>query len=134
MFAGCAICAAIGLVADDGSAQQTQPFPGVKRTIIGRRDGPSEGYETVESIVEFEPNKTVDWHTHPGTEAGYVLEGGGEWRVKGEATVTMTPGTNWVIAPDTPHSGRSGPQGSKLVFTHVVQKGKPFLTTVPAPA
>ena len=135
MFAGCAIYAAVGLVADGASGQQTQhPFPGVKRTIIGKCDGPVEGYETVESIFEIEPNTTVPWHIHPGTETGYVLEGGAEMRMKGEDVQMAKPGANWVIAAETPHTAKIGSQPTKVLFTHVVQKGKPFAVVVPAPA
>lgn len=131
IFTGCAICAAIGLVADGASAQAPS---GLKRTITARHDGPAEGYETLEVVVDIEPNFLVDWHTHPGTEAGYTLEGGGELRVKGEPTQMTRPGASWVIAPENPHTLKNGSQASKLVVTYTVQKGKPLATPVSAPA
>ncbi|HME25776.1 MAG TPA: cupin domain-containing protein [Acetobacteraceae bacterium] len=131
MFASCVICAAMGLVADDASAQAPT---GLRRTILSRHDGPTDGYETLEVLAEIDPNFVVDWHIHPGTEAGYALEGGGELRVKGEATQTTKPGSTWVIAPVTPHTLHNGGQTTKLALTYTVEKGKPLATPVPAPA
>jgi quercetin dioxygenase-like cupin family protein len=131
MFASCAICGAIGLAADDASAQAPS---GLKRTITARHDGPADGYETLEVVVDIEPNFVVDWHIHPGTEAGYTLEGGGELRVKGEAMQMTKPGSTWVIAQANPHTLKNGGQPTKLAITHTVEKGKPLSTPVPAPA
>ena len=33
------------------------------------------GREIVQAIAEFQPHATVGWHTHPGEEGGYLLEG-----------------------------------------------------------
>lgn len=131
MFTSCAICAAIGLAADDASAQAPS---GLKRTITARHDGPADGYETLEVVVDIEPNFVVDWHIHPGTEAGYTLEGGGELRVKGEATQITKPGSTWVIAQANPHTLKNGDHPTRLSITYTVEKGKPLATQVPAPA
>ena len=131
LFTSCAICAAIGLVADDASAQAPS---GLKRTITARRDGPTDGYETLEVVVDIEPNFVIDWHIHPGTEAGYTLEGGGELRVKGEATQMAKPGASWVIARGNPHTLKNGGQPTRLAITYTVEKGKPLATPVPAPS
>ncbi|WP_457106981.1 cupin domain-containing protein [Methylobacterium sp. P5_C11] len=130
MFTGCAICAAVGFVADDASAQAPA---GLKRTITSRIDGPTPGYETLQVIVDIEPNFVIDWHTHPGIEAGYALEGVGELQIKGEAARTIKPGTAWVTAPETPHTLKNGADAAKLFVTFTVQKGKPLATPVPAP-
>jgi quercetin dioxygenase-like cupin family protein len=130
MFTGCALCAAIGLVADDASAQAPG---GLRRTVRSRTDGPAPGYETLQVIVDVEPNFVIDWHTHPGIEAGYALEGGGELLVKGAGTQMIQPGVSWVTAPETPHTLRNGPRPSKLFVTFTVEKGKPLATPVPAP-
>ncbi len=130
MFASCAICAAIGLSADDASAQAPS---GLKRTIAARRDGPAEGYETLEVIVEVEPNFVIDWHTHPGTEAGYTLEGGGTLLVKGEASQVTQPGSAWVIGQTVPHALKNGDHPTKLAVTYTVEKGKPLSVPAPAP-
>jgi quercetin dioxygenase-like cupin family protein len=129
-FQFCAICAAIGLAADGASAQAPS---GVKRTITGRRDGPTEGYETVELIIDLDPSIETGWVIHPGTEGGVILEGGGELLVKGEPAVMAKPGSSWVLAAEAPHNLRNGPHATKLALTLTVQKGKPLTVQVPAP-
>lgn len=129
MLTGCVFCAAMGLVADDASAQAPS---GIKRTITARRDGPTEGYETVELIIDLDPNFETGWVIHPGTEGGVILEGGGEFLLKGE-TLMCKPGTSWVLAAEAPHNLKNGPQATKLALTLTVQKGKPLTTSVPAP-
>ncbi|WHQ70488.1 cupin domain-containing protein [Methylorubrum extorquens] len=130
MFTGCAICAAIGFAADDASAQAPN---GIKRKIASRIDGPIEGYETLEVFVDIEPNFIIDWHTHPGTEAAYTLEGDGELHIKGEAMKMLKPGFSWLTPSETPHTLKNGSQATKLFVTFTVQKGKPLSTPVPAP-
>jgi quercetin dioxygenase-like cupin family protein len=128
MFASCVICSAFGLAADDASAQAPS---GLRRTITARHDGPADGYETLEVVVDIDPNFIVAWHTHPGTAAGYPLKGGGGLKVKGEATQMTTPGASWVIAQENPHTLINGAQPTKLAITYTVQKGKPLATPVP---
>ncbi len=130
MFTGCAICAAIGFVADDASAQVPS---GIRRKITSRIDGPIEGYETLQVLVDIEPNFVIAWHTHPGTEAAYTLEGNGELQIKGEETKTVKPGFSWLTPPETPHRLKNGPQATTLFVTFTVQKGKPLSTPAPAP-
>ncbi|GEP11101.1 cupin [Methylobacterium gnaphalii] len=130
MFTGCAICAAVGFVAQDVSAQAPS---GIKRNVTARKDGPIEGYETLEVFVDIEPNFVIDWHTHPGTEAAYTLEGAGELRVKGEETKVLKPGFSWLTPPETPHTLKNGSQTTKLFVTFTVQKGKPLSSPASAP-
>ncbi|MCJ2103705.1 cupin domain-containing protein [Methylobacterium sp. E-046] len=130
MFTGCAVCAAIGLAADDASAQAPS---GIKRAITSRVDGPVEGYETLQVVVDLEPNFVLDWHTHPGTEAGYTVGGVGELRVKGKEAQMLKPGASWVTAAETPHMLQNGSEATKLFVTFTVQKGKPLSLPAPAP-
>jgi quercetin dioxygenase-like cupin family protein len=130
IFTGCVICAALNVVDEEATAQTPS---GLKRTITARTDGPATGYETLQVIVDVEPNFVIDWHTHPGTEAGYAVEGSGELHVKGQAAQMLGPGSSWLTAAETPHTLRNGPQASKLFVTFTVQKGKPLATPVPAP-
>lgn len=130
MFASCAICAAIGLVADDALAQAQG---GIRRTITARHDGPVDGYETLEVVADIDPDFVVPWHIHPGTESGYTLEGGGELSIKGEPTMATKPGASWVIAKENPHTFKNGAQATRLALSYTVEKGKPLTTPVPAP-
>jgi quercetin dioxygenase-like cupin family protein len=66
-------------------------------------------------------------HTHPGVESAYVLEGGFELPIQGQATRTLKPGDGFQIPPDTTHAGgKSGDAKTRVLITYVVEKGKPL--------
>jgi len=133
-FASCAICAATGFIATDASAQGTQPAAptGITRTTLSQLDGPMPGYETINMLVEIEPNAFIIRHTHPGIESGYVLEGGLDLPVKGQPTRTLKPADGYEVPPETPHAGvKNGDKKTRLAITYVVEKGKPLVTPVP---
>jgi hypothetical protein len=56
----------------------------VKRTILQKTEVPGTPYVTVLGTAEIKAGATVGRHTHPGTESGYVVEGGGELLVQGQ--------------------------------------------------
>ena len=91
-------------------------------------DGRSDaGYTTllVEAIIE--PGVTVARHTHPGVESAYVLEGGFELPIQGQATRMIKKGDGFHIPPETPHAGgKAGDAKSVILVTYVVEKGKPL--------
>jgi quercetin dioxygenase-like cupin family protein len=132
-FAGvatCWICATpVGFMAADASAQGAPPAQttGLKRKILGQMDGPTPGYVTVTAEVEIEPGVMVGRHTHPGIEAGYVVEGNIDLPVEGRPTVSLKPGDGFQIPPNTPHAGvKNGPKMTKITSTYIVEKGKPL--------
>jgi len=128
-FASCALCAITGFVATEASAQGAPPAAagGVTRKILSQSDGPVPGYETVLVEATVEAGVAVGWHTHPGIESAYVLEGGFELPIQGQETRTLKPGDAFQIPPDTPHAGgKAGTAKSRILITYVVQKGKPL--------
>ena len=128
-FASCALCAITGFIATEASAQGAPPAAagGVTRKILSQTDGPAAGYETLLVEATIEPGVAVGRHTHPGVESAYVLEGGFELPIQGQATRTIKAGDAFQIPPDTPHAGgTAGTARSRLLITYVVQKGKPL--------
>ena len=128
-FASCALCAITGFVATEASAQGAPPAAagGVTRKILSQTDGPAAGYETILVEATIEPGVAVGRHTHPGIESAYVLEGGFELPVQGQATRTLKPGDAFQIPPETPHAGgAAGTAKTRVLITYVVQKGKPL--------
>lgn len=128
-FAGCAICAAMGLVTADASAQSAPAAttPGVTRKILSQTDGPMPGYVTIIVEAEIEPGVKVARHTHPGIESGYVLEGNLTLPIQGRETLALKPGDAFQVPPETPHAG--GPASAtkvRVTSTYVVEKGKPL--------
>jgi quercetin dioxygenase-like cupin family protein len=128
-FASCALCAITGFVATEASAQGAPPATtgGVTRKILSQTDGPAAGYETLLVEATIEPGVVVGRHTHPGIESTYVLEGGFELPIQGQATRMLKPGDAFQIPPETPHAGgAAGTSKSRILITYVVQKGKPL--------
>ena len=128
-FASCALCAITGFIATEASAQGAPPAAagGVTRKILSQTDGPAAGYETVLVEATIEAGSAVGRHTHPGIESAYVMEGGFEPPIQGQATRNLKPGDAFQIPPNTPHAGgAAGTAKSKLLITYVVEKGKPL--------
>ena len=128
-FASCALCAITGFIATEASAQGAPPAAagGVTRKILSQTDGPAAGYETLLVEATIEPGVVVGRHTHPGIESAYVLEGGFELPIQGQATRMLKPGDAFQIPAETPHAGgAAGTAKSRILITYVVQKGKPL--------
>ena len=130
-FTSCALCAITGFISTGAAAQgkPPAPTPGVTRKILSRTDGPAAGYETLLVEATIEPGIAVGRHTHPGIESAYVLEGGFELPVQGQATRMLKAGDGFQIPPETPHAGgKPGTAKTRILITYVVQKGKPLAT------
>src|SRR5947209_19651793 len=106
-FASCAICGITEFVAAQASAQGTPPAAtaGVTRKILSQTDGPAPGYVTLLVEATIEAGVAVGRHTHPGIESAYVLEGGFELPIQGQATRMLKTGDAFQIPPETPHAG-----------------------------
>jgi quercetin dioxygenase-like cupin family protein len=112
-------------------AQDAAPAkPPAKRTILQRTDVASNpAQETIFGTVEIAPGSGNGFHTHFGTEIGYVLQGHIRLEVKGEAPKNLGPGDSFMVPRGLVH--RSVPVGDepvKLVNSWTVDKGKPLLT------
>lgn len=128
-FASCALCAISGFIATEAAAQGAPPAAagGVTRKILSQTDGPAAGYETLLVEATIEAGVAVGRHTHPGIESAYVLEGGFELPIQGQATRMLKAGDAFQIPPDTAHAGgKAGTAKSRVLITYVVQKGKPL--------
>jgi len=108
----CAVIAVL-LIVGGVSAQQ----PGFSRTVIQRGDLSVPGHEVVSAIAEFQPGSTAGPHTHPGEEAGYLLEG------------TLKAGETFFVPAGTVHNATNkGSARARVLATYVVEKGKPIAT------
>jgi len=108
-FASCALCGITEFIATEASAQgaPAATTPGVTRKILSQTDGPTPGYTTILVEATIDAGVPVARHTHPGIESAYVLEGGFELPIQGQATRMIQPGDGFQIPPDTPHAGGS---------------------------
>lgn len=130
-----AICAALTLFALTApvAAQQSQPAAAnqtqnIKRIPLQKFDVPGTAYETIIGIAEIAPNVAIGRHTHPGPESGYLLEGGFELLIEGQAPRMVKTGDSYTVPPNTIHDAKTGPGGAKVIATYVVEKGKPIAT------
>jgi quercetin dioxygenase-like cupin family protein len=130
------IIIAIAALAIGGVAVAQQMAPpaqtaGLKRTVLQKFDVPVGDRETVTALIEIPPNMDVARHTHPGPEVDYILEGEVNLVVEGQPPKTYKAGDSFSIPQGTVHSGRSGPNGTKLVGSYIVEKGKPLASPAP---
>ena len=111
------------------SAQQA----GFKRTVLQQGDLSLPGREVVTALAEFQPGATVGRHTHPGEEAGYVLEGTVVLEQEGKPAVTLGVGRTFLIPAGTVHNAtNSSSAPARVLATYIVEKGKPLATPVAA--
>jgi quercetin dioxygenase-like cupin family protein len=118
---------AVFVVVGGVSAQQ----PGFSRTVIQRGDLSTPGREVVSALAEFQPGATVGSHTHPGEEAGYLLEGTLVFEQAGKPTVTLKAGETFFVPAGTVHNATNKGSGrTRVLATYIVEKGKPLATAI----
>ena len=114
-------------------AQTAPAQPPAKRTVLQQADvSTAAPQETIFGTVEIVPGSGNAFHTHNGTEIGYVIAGHIRLERKGEAPVELGPGQSFLVPRGVVHrSVLVGNEPVKLVNSWIVDKGKPLL--VPAP-
>jgi quercetin dioxygenase-like cupin family protein len=127
------ICLFSALVIVGGAAQAQPAQPPAKRTILQQADvAASPAQETLFGTVEIAPGSGNAFHTHHGSEIGYVLQGHIRLEVKGQPSRDLGPGDSFMVPRGAVHrSVLVGDEPVKLVNTWTVDKGVPLL--VPAP-
>ena len=126
-FASCAICAATGFIATDAFAQNASAPKGITLKTLSRLDGPMAGYVTINMEVDLEPGAFIIRHTHPGIESTYIIEGGLDLSIQGQANRPVKAGDGFQVPPGVPHAGvRNGDKTTRLAITYVVEKDKPL--------
>jgi quercetin dioxygenase-like cupin family protein len=119
----------VTLVVAGLAAQQ----PGFKRTVLQQGNLSVPGREVVQALAEFQAGATVGRHTHPGEEAGYVLEGTIVLEQEGKPSVTLGAGQTFLIPAGAVHNAtNNGSAQARVLATYIVEKGKPLATPVAA--
>jgi quercetin dioxygenase-like cupin family protein len=107
--------------------------PTFKRTVLHQGDISVPGREAVTALIEFQPAGSSGWHTHPGEEAGYILEGTILLEQAGQPPMTLNAGQAFLIPAGTVHTASSkSSTGARVLSTYIVEKGKPLATPVAA--
>jgi quercetin dioxygenase-like cupin family protein len=119
---------ALGMAEPAMAQQLSAPPPSkpIQRTPLQTFDVPGTKYETVVALVEFVPNVTVGRLTHPGPEAGYILEGEVTLSVKGQPDKRLKAGESFQVPSGVVHDAHSGPRGFKALVTYIVDRAQPL--------
>jgi quercetin dioxygenase-like cupin family protein len=121
------VTAATLAIAGVAIAQQA----GVKRTPLQKIDFPA-GYNTVTGIAEIPAGGAAGRHTHPGVEAGYILEGEVEFLVEGQPPRTLKAGDSYQVLEGVAHDAKViGDKAAKVLGTYVVKAGEPLAKPAP---
>lgn len=121
---------AVAAYAQSGSA----PQPALTRKVLQTSEYPGDQYKTIEVYGELAPHGFAPWHTHPGMETGYLIDGQGDLLVKGQPARHLKSGDSWQTPADTPHAVQNtGDVPIKFVSVYVVDKSKPLATPAQAP-
>ena len=109
--------------------------PALTRTIVARGDVSVPGREAVVARVDIAPGGVAGWHTHPGDEVSYVVDGELTLMVAGQAPRKVAAGEGFVIPAGVVHNAKNeGTAGARLAGVYVVEKGKPLASPASAPA
>ena len=109
--------------------------PALTRTMVTKADVSVPGREAVVARVEVAPGGVAGWHTHPGDEISYVMDGEATLMVAGQPPRKVVAGEGFVIPAGVVHNARNdGATATKLVGVYVVEKGKPLASPASAPA
>ena len=109
--------------------------PALTRTMVTKADVSVPGREAVVARVEVAPGGVAGWHTHPGDEISYVMEGTATLIVAGQQPRQVSAGEGFVIPAGVVHNARNdGASATRLVGVYVVEKGKPLASPASAPA
>ncbi|MBX8621735.1 cupin domain-containing protein [Pseudomonas glycinae] len=115
--------------AETPSAAPTKNWQqGLSRTDLVRQDLGAADREVIQARVDFEPGVTSPNHAHPGVEVAYVISGTFEYRLEGQAPVTLKAGDSLFIPAGVAHIAKNvgNEKGSELA-TYIVKKGEPLL-------
>lgn len=107
--------------------------PPAKRTILQRTDvAASPAQETIFGTVEVVPGSGNAFHTHFGSEIGYVAEGRIRLEIQGQPSRELGPGESFLVTRGQVHrSVLLGNAPVKLINTWTIDKDKPLLTPAP---
>ena len=93
------------------------------------------GRELIQVRVDFDTGAVAPWHTHPGEEIIYVIEGEIEYQVGGKPAKTYRVGEVLLVPYGAPHRARNvGTTRAAELATYIVEKGKPLITLLKEPS
>ena len=105
------------------------------RTMVTKADVSVPGREAVVARVEVAAGGIAGWHTHPGDEISYVMEGEATLMIAGQPDRKVAAGGGFVIPAGVVHNAKNeGATPVRLVGVYVVDKTQPLASPAAAPA
>ena len=105
------------------------------RTMVTKADVSVPGREAVVARVEVAAGGVAGWHTHPGDEISYVMEGEATLMIAGQPDRKVAAGGGFVIPAGVVHNAKNeGAVPVKLVGVYVVDKTQPLASPAATPA
>lgn len=122
-----------------GSTAPTPPADalasGLRRTEVQHRTSSIPGRDIVQVRTEIPDGVASGWHTHPGEEVGYIVEGTVRMEIAGQTALLLHAGDGFLIPPSTPHDAHDlGPGTGVMLSTYIVDPSAPLSSFVDAPA
>jgi quercetin dioxygenase-like cupin family protein len=118
----------------NAAADEPKADPQAQRTVLERHDQSGVlGKEIVIGSALLPAGTAIGYHTHPGDEAGYVLQGFLILKVRGQPDRTLNAGDSFFIPLGAVHSlaATPGEDGGIAISTWIINKDKPLATAVP---
>ena len=128
---------AIAALSLNAAAVEPQAAAQPVRNIMERHDeSRAPGKEIVIGTATLPRGSVIGYHTHPGDEAGYVLEGNLILKTQGQPDRPLKAGDSFFNPRGAVHSlgAAPGSDGGMAVSTWIVDKGEPMATPAPAAA
>ena len=132
LMTAAAVLVSLTGLAHAADTQSTAPAKswqqGLSRTDLVRQDLGAADREVIQARVDFEPGVTSPNHAHPGVEVAYVISGTFEYRLEGQAPVTLKAGDSLFIPAGVAHIAKNvGNENGSELATYIVKKGEPLL-------
>ncbi|MFG0328107.1 MAG: cupin domain-containing protein [Phycisphaerales bacterium JB037] len=83
------------------------------------------GLEVIIARVEVPPNTTIPWHSHPGEEFFYIVEGSADLLLLDGSSRTIHAGSPGQVPFRAVHTARTGSSGARIVVFRVHPAGQP---------
>jgi quercetin dioxygenase-like cupin family protein len=116
------------------AADEPKTAPHAQRTVLEYHDQSGvPGKEIAIGSAMLPAGTAIGYHTHPGDEAGYVVQGFLILKVRGQPDRTLNAGDSFFIPLGAVHSlaATPGEDGGIVVSTWIIDKGKPLASAVP---
>jgi quercetin dioxygenase-like cupin family protein len=106
----------------------------LSRTEIQRETFSVPGREIVQVRTQIPAGVASGWHTHPGEEVGYIVEGNVQMQIRDRPTLQLHAGDGFCIPPRTPHNALDlGPGTGVMLSCYLVEQGEPLSSAATAP-